>query len=55
LKILAALLHRRATDVVRFTPTLDRAKPRYPLSPKFALDVVHRIANRLMADRSRVI
>ena len=44
-----------ATDVDLFTLTSDQVKRLYLLNPQFALYVVHLIAKRLMADRSRVI
>ncbi|MEO8163806.1 MAG: LuxR C-terminal-related transcriptional regulator [Betaproteobacteria bacterium] len=43
------------TDVDLFTLTSDQVKRLYLLNPQFALFVVHLIARRLMADRSRVI
>ncbi len=43
-----------ATDVDLFTLTSDQVKRLYLLNPQFALFVVHLIARRLMADRSRV-
>jgi two-component system nitrate/nitrite response regulator NarL len=45
----------RATDVDLFTLTSDQVKRLYFLNLQFALYVVHLIAKRLMADRSRVI
>lgn len=44
-----------ATDVDLFTLTSDQVKRLYLLNPQFALYMVHLIAKRLMADRSRVI
>lgn len=44
-----------ATDVDLFTLTSDQVKRLYLLNPQFALYLVHLIAKRLMADRSRVI
>ncbi len=44
-----------ATDVDLFTLTSDQVKRLYLLNPQFALFVVHLIARRLMADRSRGI
>ncbi|MEO8008093.1 MAG: cyclic nucleotide-binding domain-containing protein, partial [Betaproteobacteria bacterium] len=44
-----------ATDVDLFTLTSGQVKRLYLLNPQFALYVVHLIAKRLMADRSRVI
>ncbi len=44
-----------ATDVDLFTLTSDQVKRLYLLNPQFALFLVHLIAKRLMADRSRVI
>jgi two-component system nitrate/nitrite response regulator NarL len=44
-----------ATDVDLFTLTSDQVKRLYLLNPQFALFVVHLVAKRLMADRSRDI
>jgi two-component system, NarL family, nitrate/nitrite response regulator NarL len=44
-----------ATDVDLFTLTSEQVKRLYLLNPQFALYLVHLIARRLMADRSRTI
>ena len=44
-----------ATDVDLFTLTSEQVKRLYLLNPQFALYLVHLIAKRLMADRSRAV
>jgi CRP-like cAMP-binding protein len=44
-----------ATDVDLFTLTSEQVKRLYLLNPRFALYLVHLIAKRLMADRSRTV
>ncbi len=46
---------RCATDVDLFTLTSEQVKRLYLLNPQFALYLVHLIAKRLMADRSRTV